>query len=243
MRELVILYSHRDETFVQRVARDLQERVKDARVFYDQMKDDDASWTATLAVKLGRANIVLIVLSPDLMRSRYTQQEMAFVDSVPSRGRTRPLALVLEPCIHPSWLGHVDSIDFTTGYEAGLRRLVRVLTIRRKTFTRGLAAGLVLGAVAGWVWFQQLLPCSLAGALLGGAFLGSAGEALANGNQKDVTGGGVVLGTFFGIIVALLYRPWSRWSLLIPVTTVLATIVASWLGFQLGRVWSRLRSD
>jgi len=50
MRELVVIYSHRDEPFVERLAGDIERRVSNVKVFYDRSMEADASWTATLAV-------------------------------------------------------------------------------------------------------------------------------------------------------------------------------------------------
>jgi len=243
VQEYVIVYSHRDEEFVQRLSLDLKGRIKTATIFFDRLKDADASWTATMAVKLSRASLVLVALSPNLLASSHAKDELALVQRQQQPWRSPPISLLLQPCSAPGWLGDLQSIDFTNGYEAGLKRLVRNLTVRRSTFLGGAVVGLLLGAVAGVGLIHQWSPAAILGAVSGASFSGSFGEARAGGNASDVAGGSVVLGGLAGILAAVLYRPWGWWSLAIPVVTGLLATGLSWLGFWAGRVWGEIRGD
>jgi hypothetical protein len=237
-REVVVIYSHRpDEVFVRKLAADLEARVHDVRVFYDYRMDPAASWSAVMATKLSNANMVLMVASTAFFASVAGEQERNHVAGLPPH---RCLLALVSACTIPESLRRYDTVDFSGSYDAGLRKLANILTVRRTTFARGITAGLLVGAVVGKLAIDQWMPGATTGALLGGAFLGSFGEALLAGKASDGMGGSLVFGTVAGTVVAASYRPWSWSSMLIPVAAALVALCASGLGFMAGRMWSKL---
>ncbi|MEW8244440.1 MAG: toll/interleukin-1 receptor domain-containing protein, partial [Candidatus Thiodiazotropha endolucinida] len=67
MISVFISYSQKDREFVKQLARDLEFRVPEIRIFYDLLMPAGSSWADTLSKEIESADIVLAILSPDYL--------------------------------------------------------------------------------------------------------------------------------------------------------------------------------
>jgi len=147
MSTIFISYSRKDRDFVERLARDLAERLPDANIFWDMLIQPGASWAKALAEAIGRADIVLAVLSPDYLQSEWSQQELLVACGQEFKGGTRVLPILLRPCQPTGFLSAVTWVDFTEDYEGALERLIWGITGERPRAAKGEEPGRLIGPV------------------------------------------------------------------------------------------------
>lgn len=96
MTRVFISYSHKDKEFVERLVSDLENA--GLAVFYDQRISVAESFIESLSDAIDSAQFVLVVLSPDYLRSQWTQLELqtALLREIDKTALVIPL--MLQPC-------------------------------------------------------------------------------------------------------------------------------------------------
>lgn len=125
MRNVFISYSNKDRAFVERLARDLDAQGLD--VFYDQRIQPGESWAESLSRAIGRAEFLLVVLSPDSVASPWVLQETSIGLAREAEGQAQVIPLLLAPCDIPAALAAKTYASFDADYAAGLQRVLAVL--------------------------------------------------------------------------------------------------------------------
>jgi hypothetical protein len=128
MSKIFIGYSRKDRRFVDALAADL--RRKGFQAYYDKQLKPGEDYEKILAEKLDGARYVLVVLSPDSLKSRNVQNELARGLERERDGRATVIPILARPCGPEDlrmFLGPKQYADFTNGYQFGLDELVSVL--------------------------------------------------------------------------------------------------------------------
>ncbi|MEM7586682.1 MAG: tetratricopeptide repeat protein [Acidobacteriota bacterium] len=115
-------YSRRDSTFCLRIAEDLKRIGVDAWI--DQLDiPPGAPWDRSVETALRDASTVVVLLSPDSVRSESVLDEVSFaIDSA-----DLVIPIVVRECVIPLRLRRLQYLDFTQDYEAALQQLVAQL--------------------------------------------------------------------------------------------------------------------
>jgi hypothetical protein len=128
---LFVSYSRDDSAFAERLATDL--RARGVNVWFDRLDiPTGAPWDIEVEAGLRASQGTLVVLSPTSVASKNVMDEVSFALS---EGK-RILPVLYQPCAIPLRLARLQYVDFTLGYDEGLRRLVQDLA----PTTRGTAA-------------------------------------------------------------------------------------------------------
>ena len=112
-------------------------------------------WAAEIDHALDEAQTVVLVLTPDSMRSEYVRREW-------QRALTQSDRLILalfRSCKLPSELQHARRIDFRGAFRPALRRLTRLLATARKTATQRTRRAVI--PVPPWIGFMTVLLASV----------------------------------------------------------------------------------
>src|SRR5690242_18660406 len=119
---LFISYAHADSAFVDRLEADLHKQGFDPWVDRQRLKGGQR-WRRTLQDAVKRAQVLLIVLSPDAVASENVQIEYDYMLEL---GKV-VIPLYYRQCEVPMELRAIQWIDFRHSYEQGLAALVHVL--------------------------------------------------------------------------------------------------------------------
>lgn len=118
-------YARADAEFVLKLATDL--RQAGASVWLDQLDiKPGARWDAAIETALHAARHLIVVLSPSSVSSNNVMDEVSYALE---NGKS-VIPVLISDCTIPFRLKRLQYIDFTTGYEPGLARLLAVLDSR-----------------------------------------------------------------------------------------------------------------
>jgi hypothetical protein len=121
-----VSYSRADSPFAVKLASDL--RRNGASVWIDQLDiAAGARWDDAIEEALRRSARVIVLLSPKAVGSQNVLDEVSFAMD---EGKTLVPVLV-EPCTIPMRLRRLQYVDFTSGYETALGRLLATLGVAR----------------------------------------------------------------------------------------------------------------
>jgi serine/threonine protein kinase len=122
--EIFISYSRRNAAYIARLAHDLQDN--GYRTWVDKSElVGGREWQRDLLISVERAQITLVALSPDSIDSPYCAMEYAHA----LERKRAVLPILIAPCEIPKALSHIQVIDFTQDYAAGLRELLKALRV------------------------------------------------------------------------------------------------------------------
>lgn len=126
-KEVFLSHSVRDAVFVKRLAGSL--RGARLRCWYSGRHIVGASqWQDAIGKALRRCDWFVIVLSPSSVESEWVKRELSYALGH-SRYGNRIVPLLLRACKpdHLSWvLSTLQRVDFTKGFDRGLRDLLRI---------------------------------------------------------------------------------------------------------------------
>ncbi len=126
-REVFISHSGRDRAFVSRLTRRL--RACGVRTWYSEAHLLGAQeWHDEIGKALRRCDWFLLVLSSAAVRSMWVKLEFVYARRN-ARYRDRIVPILYKPCnpLAFSWtLAGAQMVDFTKGFEAGFRELLRI---------------------------------------------------------------------------------------------------------------------
>jgi hypothetical protein len=129
-----VSYSRADSPFAVKLASDL--RANGASVWIDQLDiAAGARWDDAIEEALRGSARVIVLLSPKAVASQNVLDEVSFAMD---EGKTLVPVLV-EPCTIPMRLRRLQYVDFTSGYETALGRLLVTLGVARTPASRGAA--------------------------------------------------------------------------------------------------------
>ena len=122
--EVFISYSRRDAALIDRLDHDLQDN--GYRTWIDRSAlVGGREWRRDLLTSIQRAPLTLVALSPESVASPYCAMEYQRALKL-KRG---VLPILLAPCAIPPALAHIQVIDCSQDYAAGLRDLLRALRV------------------------------------------------------------------------------------------------------------------
>jgi hypothetical protein len=119
---IFISYAHADSPFVDQLQADLQQQGLLAWVDRRGLVGGQ-KWRRQLQETLERAQVLLVVLSPEAVSSEYVQNEYGYAAD---EGKL-VIPLYYRPCQVPLELRGIQWIDFQHSYEQGLRALLAAL--------------------------------------------------------------------------------------------------------------------
>jgi hypothetical protein len=126
-----VSYSRADSPFAVKLASDL--RANGASVWIDQLDiAAGARWDDAIEEGLRRSARVIVLLSPKAVASQNVLDEVSFAMD---EGKTLVPVLV-ERCTVPMRLRRLQYVDFTSGYETALGRLLVTLGVARTSVSR-----------------------------------------------------------------------------------------------------------
>ncbi len=114
-----VSYSRTDSEFALRLAQDL--KAADANIWLDQLDIPPGKpWDDAIEDALKNATYILVILSPDAVRSQNVKDEIDF-----GLRASKPIIPVLYiECDIPLRLGRTERIDFRSNYASGLATLI-----------------------------------------------------------------------------------------------------------------------
>jgi len=126
MGQIFVSYSRKDKSFVDQLARDLQQSGVDIWIDRKGIEGGER-WRATIVDAIRACDAFLIVLSPQSVASDNVAKELALGD----RHRRRIIPVLYQSCEIPPQmeyqLAELQHIDFVAGYNEALGKLVRAL--------------------------------------------------------------------------------------------------------------------
>lgn len=126
MAQVFISYSRKDLDFVERLASDLQSA--GLTVWYDLSElDGGTQWGMEIQSAIEKSQFFLVVLSPNMLTSKWVQREFLFAESC----NLKVIPLQYQPCRQPMWLLDLHLIDLQgENYNVNLKRLLKALDIQ-----------------------------------------------------------------------------------------------------------------
>jgi hypothetical protein len=123
--KIFISHSDRDKKAVYRIAARLRDQGNEVRDDQLRLKAGD-NFQRKILEDLNEPDILLIILSRNSFRSELVQQEFATIalQQEVSGGLRRIIPIRIDEIPVPSYLAHLQYIDFSQDFEAGLERLV-----------------------------------------------------------------------------------------------------------------------
>jgi hypothetical protein len=126
MGQIFVSYSRKDKSFVDQLARDLQQSGVDIWIDRKGIEGGER-WRATIVDAIRACDAFLIVLSPQSVASDNVAKELALGD----RHRRRIIPVLYQSCEIPPQmeyqLAELQHIDFVADYNEALGKLVRAL--------------------------------------------------------------------------------------------------------------------
>jgi Leucine-rich repeat (LRR) protein len=125
MNFLFISYARKDEQFAHRLNADLQSY--GVQTWIDELGiRAGEDWPDRIALSIEKAGAILVILTPDAVKSKWVKRELSFADQKDKK----VLPLLYKPCDLPAsfnlQFGRIQRIDFTGGnYQASLRKLLK----------------------------------------------------------------------------------------------------------------------
>lgn len=123
---IFISYSSKDRALVKRLASDLKR--ENVNVFYDQLIKPGASWAQSLSEAIQNAKFLLVVISPDYLESKWTQEELNIGLLKESEGTATVVPILIKDSdlSNSPFLANKTYADFRTDYETGFNRILDV---------------------------------------------------------------------------------------------------------------------
>jgi len=138
MRNIFISYSRKDSDFVARLARDLIARIPDIQVWYDMRIRAGSSWAETLTDQIEKADVILVVVSPNYLTSRWASQELNVALLRLTQGHAIVIRVLLRPCSPSGLLSMLTGVDFTEeDYETAFDYLMWGITGEKARILKG----------------------------------------------------------------------------------------------------------
>jgi hypothetical protein len=135
-----ISYSAADRDFAKRICDELRKHAVEPFIDYASIRAGD-DWMERLGKEILDSNIVLLILSPDSVQSKWVRREFSFAE----RNQIPVIPLMHRATNLPIWLSDIQFADFQTSFEDGLQ--VLLLALRPETVT-ALAAEAAPSALA-----------------------------------------------------------------------------------------------
>lgn len=123
--DVFISYSSKDLDFVHQLVRDLE--AAGIGVFFAHGISPGASWAESLSTAIENAKFILVVLSPESVKSEWVAQEARIGLAREAEGKAAVIPLLLRPCDVPPFLADKTYASFDQDYGTGLSRILRVL--------------------------------------------------------------------------------------------------------------------
>jgi len=177
VEQVFISHAEEDADFAQRLADDL--KGLGLRIWISpQSILPGEGWVTAIERGLRESSHVVIVLSPDAMRSEWVEKEIEVAITRERKGQINVIPLEVKPCQTPLLLSSYQMVSFQRDYEAGLSRLAGRLGLRvvpseaggieraqptarrlaaRSVFTLAALALLVIGLLAIGVFVSGLI--------------------------------------------------------------------------------------
>jgi len=147
MPNIFISYSSKDRGFVTRLAQDLIARVPDIQVWYDMLIPAGSSWAETLSDQIEKADVILVVLSPDYLASEWASQELNVALLRRAQKEARLIPIMLRPCSPSGLLSMLTWVDFREDYETAFDRLTSGITGQKPRISKGPEPGTPVVAI------------------------------------------------------------------------------------------------
>jgi len=123
MQKIFISYSRKDMDFARKLAGDLEKAGYDVWWDISDLQGGD-DWIQTIPAAIESSQFMLVVLSPDGIKSPWVQKEYTQALSL----RRKIIPLMLETASVPFALNTINFIDFTTGhYEDNYKKLLSAM--------------------------------------------------------------------------------------------------------------------
>jgi hypothetical protein len=123
--KIFISHSDQDKNTVYRISSKLRAAGNEVRDDQSRLKAGD-NFQRKILEDLDESDVLLIVLSQNSFRSKWVQQEFATIalQQEVSGGIRRVIPIRIDEVPVPSYLSHLQYIDFSQDFEAGLERLL-----------------------------------------------------------------------------------------------------------------------
>lgn len=125
MSQTFVSYSQSDRSFVARLVQDLD--AKGLEVIYDQRIPVGDSWAQSLAYAIERCKYVVVVLSPDFLKSPWGEQELYMALSLETEKGAVVIPVMYRKCEPPKILAGREVVDFTGDYDRAVEKLLDLL--------------------------------------------------------------------------------------------------------------------
>jgi|APTNR8051073442_1049403.scaffolds.fasta_scaffold00843_9 hypothetical protein len=128
-KRLFLSYSHIDQPFVLRLAKDLDDAGLDVWIDKWRLKPGD-KLVQSIGEGIGTSDYFLPVLSPSFIKSHFAQRELdeALVSELGER-RVKVVPILAKKCAIPSLLRSIIYADFSGSYTSGLENLAGTLGV------------------------------------------------------------------------------------------------------------------
>jgi hypothetical protein len=136
METTFISYSNKDRDFAVRLANDLSSNA--INIFYDQFVTPGDSLVIELYDALKKAKYLVVVITPDYLKSQWTQLELNIALSKEAKGEMKIVPLLLKDCDLPPSLAGKTLLNFKDQYDEPLTKLIAALKGKKVYFeTKG----------------------------------------------------------------------------------------------------------
>src|SRR5690242_7384873 len=132
---LFISYAHADSSFVDKLEADLRQHGYDPWIDRQRLKGGQR-WRRELQEAVKRAQVLLIVLSPDAVASNNVQIEFDYFLELSKL----VIPLYYRECEVPMELRAIQWVDFRHSYEQGLTALLEVLHLHQEQLAVGVSS-------------------------------------------------------------------------------------------------------
>lgn len=118
-------YAHEDKDFAKGIARELRKEGIDVWIDNWEIKAGGSLIQKIFLEGLSKCDIFLILLSCASVKSKWVKEELDFAIIKKMEGVTRIISLIKEQCYIPSPLRALPWVDFSEGFDAGIRRTIK----------------------------------------------------------------------------------------------------------------------
>lgn len=111
--KVFISYSHRDERMRAKLGEHLAPLVDEGliRIWHDREIEAGADWEGEINQEIGKADIILLLVSAPFLSSRYCRKELLRAIEQRSAGKSLPIPIILRPC---DWTSVFNRGDYKT---------------------------------------------------------------------------------------------------------------------------------
>ena len=129
-RQVFISHDTEDAAFAHRVARDLHGAGGQVWIAPDNIQPGE-SWVDAIERGLKQSTDMVIVLTPAALASQWVKKETEIGIMRERRGQMRLIPLMVQRCDVPLLLSSYQMVSFRQDYDAGMRKLVRMLGLQQ----------------------------------------------------------------------------------------------------------------